>query len=104
MDTATTNIANELKALLSVITDSVAVAERFIPQRQNLKQGQPIDPELRSSIFAIEAACVQLCSLVARPSDALANVSPDSSFSFNTSNIPCLEIFCCVYYYCHMPP
>ncbi|XP_006460601.1 hypothetical protein AGABI2DRAFT_117542 [Agaricus bisporus var. bisporus H97] len=32
-----------------------------------------MDPELRTSIYAIEAACAQLCSLIARPSDALAN-------------------------------
>lgn len=76
----TANMANELKALLSIITESVAVAERYVPQRQNLSQGQPIDPELRNSIFALEAACSQLCSLVARPGDVLANVSADDSF------------------------
>jgi hypothetical protein len=75
IDTAT-SMANEMKALLSVITDSVAVAERYIPQRQNLSQGEPIDPELRTSIVVLEAACSQLCSLIARPSDTLANVSP----------------------------
>ncbi|EKM76021.1 hypothetical protein AGABI1DRAFT_79240 [Agaricus bisporus var. burnettii JB137-S8] len=72
MDT-TTSVTNELRSLLSLIVDSAAIAQRHIPDREKLSQGEPIDSELRSSIFVIEAACAQLCSLIARPSDALAN-------------------------------
>jgi hypothetical protein len=54
--------------------DAGAVLERNISHSEQPSQEQP-SAELRSSIYAVEAACAQLCSLVARPSDVLANVS-----------------------------
>lgn len=82
MDNAISNTIDEVRGLLSLIIDSVGVAERYIPRREAAPQGQPIDPEFRSSIYAIQAACAQLCSLVARPSDVLANVSAFHSLRF----------------------
>ncbi|XP_006460606.1 hypothetical protein AGABI2DRAFT_117546 [Agaricus bisporus var. bisporus H97] len=66
-------MTSELKDLLSLIVSSAGVAERCISHRGGLPDGQPMDPELRSSIYIIEAACAQLCLLVARPSDSLVN-------------------------------
>ncbi|KAF7782904.1 hypothetical protein Agabi119p4_2280 [Agaricus bisporus var. burnettii] len=67
------SMTGELRSLLSLIVDSAGVAERCLSGREGLPDGQPMDPELRSSIYVIEAACAQLCSLVARPSDSLVN-------------------------------
>jgi hypothetical protein len=75
-----TSMQGELRSLLSLIVDSAGVAERYISQREGPPQEQSIDAELRSSIYAIEAACAQLCSLIARPSDSLVNVSLEYSF------------------------
>jgi hypothetical protein len=94
MDNATSTM-DAVRGLLSLIVDSVGVAERYIPRREAVPQGQPIDPEFRSSIYAIQAACAQLCSLVARPSDVLANVSQhNSSLKKSKPNVLPLEIFC----------
>ncbi|KAF7782907.1 hypothetical protein Agabi119p4_2283 [Agaricus bisporus var. burnettii] len=68
-----TKITGELRDLLSLIVDSAGVAERCVSHREGLPDGQPMDPELRSSIYVIEAACAQLCSLIARPSGSLVN-------------------------------
>jgi hypothetical protein len=66
---------SELRALLSLIVDSAGVAERYLSQEQGLEQKRRNNTELRASIYSIEAACAQLCSLIARPSDSLVNVS-----------------------------
>jgi hypothetical protein len=75
MDSITTRI-DELRGLMAVLGNAVAVLERDTSHPEwHVSQEQPSGPELRSSIYAVEAACAQLCSLVARPGDVLANVS-----------------------------
>jgi hypothetical protein len=71
------NTTTQLKRLVSLIGRGVEVAERFIsPTGEDTRTAEQLsDPELRTSIYIIEAACAQLCCLVARPSDILANVS-----------------------------
>lgn len=71
------NTTSKLRQLLSLIGKEVEVAERYISLAgEDIRTlEQPSDPELRTSIYTIEAACAQLCCLVARPSDILANVS-----------------------------
>lgn len=74
------SVTSELRRLLSLIGEAVNIAEHYIslPREDKRAVEQPTDPELRTSICTIEAACAQLCSLVARPGDILANVNlPD---------------------------
>jgi len=62
----------QLRTLLSLITNATEVAERRL---SGSAQDGHNDPELRASIYILEAACTQLVCEVARPSDVLVNVS-----------------------------
>jgi hypothetical protein len=55
---------NELRGIMAVMRDAVAVLEHNISHSEQPSQEQP-SAKLRSSIYAVEAACAQLCSLVA---------------------------------------
>jgi hypothetical protein len=74
MDSISTRI-NEIKGLMAVMGNAVAILERDFSLCECGSEDVPSDPKIRSSIYAIEAACAQLSALVARPADALANVS-----------------------------
>jgi hypothetical protein len=65
--------SSELRALLALIVNAAQTAEKHLSTPKSKSDAN--DLELRSSIYYIEAACAQLCSLVARPSDTLVNVS-----------------------------
>lgn len=74
MDSTTSRI-DELRGLMVLIGNAVDVLEHDISQPKVASKEQPSDADLRSSVCTVEAACAQLCSLVARPGDVLANVS-----------------------------
>jgi len=65
----------QLRTLLSLITNATEVAERHLSGSSYSAQDGHNDPELRASIYILEAACTQLVCEVARPSDVLVNVS-----------------------------
>lgn len=75
MDSSTHHIV-QLRTLLALIGNAVQVAERHLSNAKLSAHEQPVNPELRTSVYTIEAACAQLCALVARPSDTLMNVGP----------------------------
>ncbi|KAL9712332.1 hypothetical protein Ac2012v2_003569 [Leucoagaricus gongylophorus] len=62
-----------LKALLALITNATEIVERHLSSSSSSAQDGHNDPELRASIYTIEAACAQLVCQVARPSDVLVN-------------------------------
>jgi len=64
-----------LKALLALINNATEIVERHLSSSSSSAQDGHNDPELRASIYTIEAACAQLVCQVARPSDVLVNVS-----------------------------
>ncbi|EKM76020.1 hypothetical protein AGABI1DRAFT_131738 [Agaricus bisporus var. burnettii JB137-S8] len=100
------SVTSELRLLLSLIGEAVNIAERYIslPREDKRAVEQPNDPELRTSICTIEAACAQLCSLVARPDDILANkffavshpnartIPPASLHAFQFYEPACLQV------------
>ncbi|KXN91143.1 Sterigmatocystin 8-O-methyltransferase [Leucoagaricus sp. SymC.cos] len=71
MDPSNTN--EQLKTLLTLISNACEVAGKRLASPPRSRQEEVGDPELRTSIYAIEAACAQLTTLVARPSDTLVN-------------------------------
>lgn len=75
MDSSASHIA-QTRALLGLIGNAAQAAEKYLStvSLRSSAQEQLIDPELRISVYTIEAACAQLCALVARPSDTLVNV------------------------------
>jgi len=68
----------QLQTLLALITNATEVVERHLASSSYSAEEGHNDPELRTSIYTIEAACAQLVCKVARPSDVLVNVSLDS--------------------------
>ncbi|XP_006460604.1 hypothetical protein AGABI2DRAFT_117544 [Agaricus bisporus var. bisporus H97] len=72
MDSTTSRI-DELRGLMVLIGNAVDILEHDISQPKVASKEQPSDADLRSSVCTVEAACAQLCSLVARPGDVLAN-------------------------------
>jgi len=67
----------QLQTLLSLINNATEVVDRHLSSSSYPAQDGHNDPELRVSIYTIEAACSQLVCEVARPSDVLVNVSFD---------------------------
>ncbi len=78
--------SEELKRLVALIGDAAQTAEMHLSDSKPPARGQTITPELRTSIYVMEAACAQLCSLVARPSDTLVNVS-FYTFTFSSNEL-----------------
>ncbi|KAF9452281.1 S-adenosyl-L-methionine-dependent methyltransferase [Macrolepiota fuliginosa MF-IS2] len=71
MDSSVCSIV-QLRALVGLIGDAAQAIEKQLSTSKSTKE-LPADPELRASIYTIEAASAQLCNLVARPSDSLVN-------------------------------
>lgn len=83
-----TNTSEELRKLVALIGNAAQTAEKYLLDPKLSTREQTTDPELRTSIYVIEAACAQLCALVARPSDTLTNVSVDTfGFGFLSNHI-----------------
>lgn len=70
-----TSTSEELRKLVALVGNAAQTAEKHLLDPKLPAVGQTTDPELRTSIYVMEAACAQLCALVARPSDTLTNVS-----------------------------
>lgn len=93
---STASATKDIRALLTLIVDAAHIAESHLSRSGTPAREQSFDAELRSSIHTIEAACAQLCSLVARPSDTLVNVSSYLVFSVQLSDIQFAQKFMAV--------